>query len=101
MILWQAIQGFLGAGMIPTVFATHYTHLSPAARCHWSRRSLVWSRRWLQRLVQLSAASLPDAMSWHWLFFINVLPGIGITIGVLALVDLCSQNFALLEQFDW
>src|SRR5580698_11300990 len=25
MILWRAIQGFLGAGMIPTVFASAYT----------------------------------------------------------------------------
>src|SRR5437588_6862097 len=40
-------------------------------------------------------------MSWHWLFFINIVPGIAITIGVLALVDFDSPNFELLEQFDW
>ena len=40
-------------------------------------------------------------MSWHWLFFINIIPGIGITIGVLALVDFDQPNFALLEHFDW
>ncbi len=40
-------------------------------------------------------------MSWHWLFFINIVPGIGITIGVLALVDFDQPNFALLEHFDW
>ena len=40
-------------------------------------------------------------MSWHWLFFINVVPGIGITVGVLALVDFDQPNFKLLEYFDW
>ena len=40
-------------------------------------------------------------MSWHWLFFINVVPGIGIIIGVLALVDFDQPNFALLDHFDW
>src|SRR5207248_6913421 len=28
MILWRALQGFLGAGMIPTVFASAYTVFS-------------------------------------------------------------------------
>ena len=40
-------------------------------------------------------------MSWHWLFFINIIPGIGITIGVLILVDFDEPNFKLLEHFDW
>ena len=44
---------------------------------------------------------ITDAMSWHWLFFINIVPGIGITIGVLALVDFDQPNFELLDRFDW
>lgn len=40
-------------------------------------------------------------MSWNWLFFINVVPGIGITIGVLALVDFDEPHFELLDRFDW
>src|ERR1700749_3218787 len=33
MILWRAIQGFLGAGMIPTVFAAAYTSF-PRSKFH-------------------------------------------------------------------
>src|SRR5207237_1271970 len=44
---------------------------------------------------------ITDMMSWHWLFFINIVPGIAITIGVLALCDFDEPNFALLEHFDW
>ena len=100
MILWRAIQGFLGAGMIPTVFASAYTVFPP------SKRPIV------APIIGLVATLAPtvgptvggyitDVMSWHWLFFINVVPGIGITIGVLALVDFDKPNFALLEHFDW
>ncbi len=100
MILWRAVQGFLGAGMIPTVFASAYT-VFPA-----SKRFIV------APMIGLVATLAPtigptvggyitDLMSWHWLFFINVVPGIGITIGVLALVDFDEPNFALLDHFDW
>ena len=44
---------------------------------------------------------LTDAMSWHWLFFINVVPGIVVTIAALALVDFDKPDFALLDHFDW
>src|SRR3954462_13249624 len=33
MILWRALQGFLGAGMIPTVFASAYT-VFPRTKFH-------------------------------------------------------------------
>src|ERR1700675_2990487 len=44
---------------------------------------------------------ITDALSWHWLFFINIVPGIGITVGVLLLVDFDHPNFGLLDRFDW
>ena len=44
---------------------------------------------------------ITDWMSWHWLFFINIVPGIGITVGVLILCDFDKPDFKLLEHFDW
>src|SRR5215213_8770741 len=64
MIVWRALQGFLGAGIGPTV-----------------------------------GGFITDLLSWHWLFFINIIPGIGITVGVLILVDFDQPNFKLLEHF--
>src|SRR4051794_14281498 len=100
MILWRAIQGFLGAGMIPTVFASAYTVFPPP------KFSTVGP------IIGLVATLAPtvgptvggyitDAMSWHWLFFINIPPGIIIVIGVLALVDFDEPHFELLDRFDW
>src|SRR5699024_12641136 len=41
---------------------------------------------------------ITDLMSWHWLFFINIVPGVIITVGVLALVDFDQPNFALRSE---
>jgi DHA2 family multidrug resistance protein len=100
MILWRALQGFLGAGMIPTVFASAYT-IFPRSKFHIVAPIIGLVATLAPTIGPTVGGIITDAMSWHWLFFINIVPGIGITIGVLALVDFDSPNFALLERFDW
>jgi MFS transporter, DHA2 family, multidrug resistance protein len=100
MILWRAIQGFLGAGMIPTVFASAYT-VFPRSKFHIVGPIIGLVATLAPTIGPTVGGFITDMMSWHWLFFINIVPGIGITIGVLALVDFDKPNFALLERFDW
>lgn len=99
MIVWRAIQGFIGGGMIPTVFAASYA-IFPR-----SRRSTITP---LIGLVATLAPTigptvggyLTDTMSWHWLFFVNVVPGVIITIVALAMIDFDEPDYSLLEGFD-
>src|SRR5882672_5014426 len=100
MILWRAIQGFLGAGMIPTVFASAYT-VFPRTKFYIVGPIIGLVATLAPTIGPTIGGLITDAMSWHWLFFINIVPGIGITIGVLALVDFDQPNFALLDRFDW
>src|SRR5437868_4797844 len=100
MIVWRAIQGFLGAGMIPTVFASAYT-VFPRTKFHIVGPIIGLVATLAPTVGPTVGGIITDWMSWHWLFFINIVPGIAITVGVLALVDFDSPNFALLEQFDW
>jgi len=100
MILWRAIQGFLGAGMIPTVFASAYT-IFPRSKFHIVAPIIGLVATLAPTIGPTVGGVITDAMSWHWLFFINVVPGIGITIGVLALVDFDEPHFELLDHFDW
>src|SRR6516162_763201 len=100
MILWRAIQGFLGAGMIPTVFASAYT-IFPRSKQYIIAPIIGLVATLAPTVGPTVGGFITDAMSWHWLFFINVPAGIIITIGVLALVDFDQPNFALLERFDW
>ncbi len=100
MIFWRAVQGFIGGGMIPTVFASAYL-IFPR-----SRMSLIVP---LIGLVATLAPTigptvggyLTDALSWHWLFFINVVPGIGVTIAALMLIDFDEPDYSLFENFDF
>src|SRR6266849_6023375 len=100
MILWRAIQGFLGAGMIPTVFASAYT-VFPRSKFYIVGPIIGLVATLAPTIGPTIGGFITDAMSWHWLFFINIVPGIGITVGVLALVDFDQPNFALLDRFDW
>src|ERR1700757_5047384 len=100
MILWRAVQGFLGGGMVPTVFASAYI-VFPRSKFHIVGPIIGLVATLAPPIGPTIGGIITDAMSWHWLFFINVIPGIRITLGVLALVDFDHPNFALLDRFDW
>ena len=100
MIIFRAIQGFIGGGMIPTVFAASFAIFPPSAR------GLIGP---LIGLVATLAPTigptiggyLTDALSWHWLFFINIVPGIIVTLSTIFLVDFDEPDWDLLRTFDW
>jgi DHA2 family multidrug resistance protein len=100
MIVWRALQGFIGGGMVPTVFASAYLIFSGPRQ------------KYVAPVVGLIATLAPtigptvggyvtDAWSWHWLFFINVVPGLIVTISTYLLVDFDKPDLSLLENFDW
>jgi DHA2 family multidrug resistance protein len=100
MIVWRAVQGFIGGGMVPTVFATGYL-LFPGPR-----------QKFIAPIIGLIATLAPtigptvggivtEALSWHWLFFINIVPGIIVTVATFALADFDRADVSLLENFDW
>src|ERR1700730_10393996 len=99
MILWRAIQGFLGAGMIPTVFASAYT-IFPRSKFHIVAPIIGLVAKLAPTIGPTVGGYITDLMSWHWLFFITVFPGIGITLGVLTLVDFDEPHFELLDHLD-
>src|SRR5882724_9390867 len=100
IIVWRAIQGFIGGGMIPTVFATAYT-IFPR-----SRQSVITPLIGLVATLGPTIGPtvggyLTDTLSWHWLFFINIGPGIVVTIMAFMLIDFDKPDLRLFEHFDW
>ena len=100
MIVYRAIQGFIGGGMIPSVFAVAFS-LFPA-----SKRNIV------SPMIGLVATLAPtigptvggylsNAFSWHWLFLVNVVPGIIVAIAVFLLVDFDKPDRSLFRRFDF
>jgi DHA2 family multidrug resistance protein len=100
MIVWRAIQGFIGGGMIPTVFAASFLIFPPSKRA--IATPLIGLVATLAPTIGPTVGGyLTELFSWHWLFFINVVPGIAVTVAALALIDFDKPNFALFRRFDW
>ena len=100
MIAYRALQGFIGGGMIPSVFAVAFS-LFPR-----SKQAIV------SPIIGLVATLAPtigptvggylsDTYSWHWLFLVNVGPGIAVALAVFFLVDFDKPDHSLLGRFDF
>jgi MFS transporter, DHA2 family, multidrug resistance protein len=100
MIVWRAIQGFIGGGMIPTVFAAAFM-IFPSSRQAMVTPLIGLIATMAPTIGPTVGGYLTDAMSWHWLFFINIVPGVLVTLAALTLIDFDKPNYALLEHFDW
>jgi DHA2 family multidrug resistance protein len=100
MIVWRVIQGFIGGGMIPTVFATAYI-IFPRSRMGLVVPLIGLVATLAPTIGPTIGGYLTDALSWHWLFFINVVPGTFVTIAAITLIDFDKPDFALLDRFDW
>src|SRR5437762_645805 len=71
MVFWRALQGFLGAGMIPTVFASAYT-VFPRSKFYIVGPIIGLVATLAPTIGPTVGGFITDAMSWHWLFFINI-----------------------------
>jgi len=100
MIFWRAVQGFIGGGMIPTVFATAFT-IFPRSKVAIISPMIGLVATLAPTIGPTVGGYLTDALSWHWLFFINVVPGIGVAIAAYLMIDFDQPNYKLFENFDW
>ncbi len=100
MILWRAIQGFIGGGMIPTVFASAYI-IFPRSRMGLITPLIGLVATLAPTIGPTVGGYLTDTLSWHWLFFINVVPGIAVTAAALTLIDFDKPDYSLFENFDF
>jgi MFS transporter, DHA2 family, multidrug resistance protein len=100
LIFWRAIQGFIGAGMIPTVFASAYSAF-PRSKFHIVGPVIGLVATLAPTIGPTVGGQLTDALSWHWLFFINIVPGIVVTAAALILIDFDQPEYGLLNRLDW
>ncbi|MEC9432180.1 MAG: DHA2 family efflux MFS transporter permease subunit [Pseudomonadota bacterium] len=100
MIVYRAIQGFIGGGMIPTAFAAAWTVFP--RKSQGQVMALVGLTVTLAPTVGPTIGGyLTELFSWHWLFLVNVIPGAAATLIAWALVDFDEPDPALLRRFDY
>lgn len=99
MIVYRSLQGFLGGAMIPTAFAASFSFFPQRYKTQVTVAVAL--------LITLAptvgptlGGLLTDAFSWHWIFLVNIVPGVIITAGVLAFVDWGKPDYALLKRID-
>ncbi|TCT39885.1 DHA2 family efflux MFS transporter permease subunit [Martelella mediterranea] len=100
MIVYRALQGFMSGGMVPAVFAVAFTAFPPSKRA--TVIPVVGLVATLAPTIGPTVGGyLVDAFSWHWLFLINVVPGILVAIGAWMLIDFDKPDFSIFRHFDW
>lgn len=100
MIICRALQGFFGGAMIPTVFATIYIIFEPEERPVVSIIiGLVVTMA--PTLGPTVGGYITDVFSWHFMFLINVIPGIIVCYTVFFFGDFDKPDYSLLKNFDF
>lgn len=100
MIIFRALQGFFGGAMIPTVFGIIFIIFPP------EKRPFVTI---IIGLVVTVAPTLgptlggyiTELFSWHFMFLLNVIPGIFVCTIVFLYADFDKPNYNLLKNFDY
>src|SRR5438477_7500343 len=99
MIVYRAMQGFCGGAMTPTVWPVVYTKFRG--------RQLASVIAIISVILSLSSTLGPtlggfltDTLSWHWLFLVNIVPGLAVAATVWATIDINKPDLSLLRHFD-
>ena len=101
MIAFRAVQGFVGGAMVPTVFATGYALFTG------KDRAMIPA---ILGMVSVLAPTLgptvggfiTDAIGWRWIFYINIAPGIAVTVlSLLVIRHIDTPNPAMLKRIDY
>ena len=100
MIVWRALQGFIGGAMIPTVFASSYA-IFPRDKQPIIAPLIGLVATLAPTIGPTVGGYLTDLFSWHWLFLVNVGPGIVVTLIAYFNIDFDKPDFSLLPKFDW
>jgi DHA2 family multidrug resistance protein len=99
MILYRSLQGFCGGAMTPAVFPVVYTKFQgPTLARIMVLISLILNLS--STLGPTIGGYLTDTFSWHWLFLVNIVPGIAVAAVVWLTIDIDRPDFSLLRYFD-
>src|SRR5438067_8009940 len=99
MILYRALQGFCGGAITPSVWPVVYSKFRGPP--------LVTLMVIISMLFNISGTMGPtvggyltDTFSWHWLFLVNIVPGLLVAAVVWLTIDIDKPDFSLLRGFD-
>ena len=100
MIVFRALQGFFGGAMIPTAFGVVFI-IFPK-RMHTKVTMIVGLVVTVAPTIGPTLGGyITEVSSWHFMFLLNVIPGIFVCTIVYQYVDFDKPNYKLLKNFDF
>jgi len=99
MMVFRALQGFIGGAMIPGAFATAYV-IFPKEKRTLSNIIIGMVVTMAPAIGPSLGGFLTENFSWRWLFLINIIPGILVALAVYAMPDIDKPDRSLLKRFD-
>jgi MFS transporter, DHA2 family, multidrug resistance protein len=100
MIVFRALQGLLGASMIPTVFTSSF-HYFEGQRRIYAAAVVGTIASVAPTLGPVIGGWITDTLDWHWLFYINLAPGLAVALAVPVLVKIDKPDLSLLKGADY
>jgi DHA2 family multidrug resistance protein len=100
MIAFRVLQGFVGGAMVPTVFATGFALFSGP------QRAMIPA---ILGMVSVLAPTLgptvggwlTDVAGWRSIFYVNIAPGIAVTVLSILVIRVDRPNLSMLRKIDY
>jgi DHA2 family multidrug resistance protein len=95
----RVVQGFCGGLLIPLVFSAIFLMFPPALR---ARATVIAGTMAMlaPTLGPTAGGFITDSLSWHWLFLINVAPGIAVALIVAWTVKVDRADWRSVGSVD-
>jgi MFS transporter, DHA2 family, multidrug resistance protein len=101
LLFFRVLQGIAGGLMIPLVFSSIFLLFPKGVQQTIATTLGGFLAVLAPTLGPVVGGWLTEHYSWHWLFLINIVPGIlAIIVGTMTLPR-SAQNFSLLKSLDW
>jgi MFS transporter, DHA2 family, multidrug resistance protein len=99
LIAARVVQGFFGGMLIPSVFTAVFV-LIPERHHILATTMAGVAALFAPTLGPLLGGWLTQTQSWHWIFLINILPGLIVALTVLMCLKNEKPNMAVLKRLD-
>jgi MFS transporter, DHA2 family, multidrug resistance protein len=100
LVLLRALQGFLGGAMIPIAYTVSFG-LFPKRMMGIVQAVMGLTATIAPSIGPTLGGYITEHASWHWLFLLNLLPGLVAATGVWLCLDLDRPDFTHLRRFDF
>lgn len=100
MIVFRAFQGFTGGVLIPMAFTVLLTTLPPRKQPVGMALFAI-TATFAPSIGPTLGGWLTENYSWHYVFYINIVPGIMLLSAVWYAIDPKPMQLHLLKQGDW